>query len=35
MAIRADVRKIDNTGHYLAEEQPGAVITEMRKFLGP
>jgi len=34
-AIRADVRKIDNTGHYLAEEQPGAVITEMRKFLGP
>jgi len=29
------IRKIDNTGHYLAEEQPGAVITEMRKFLGP
>jgi pimeloyl-ACP methyl ester carboxylesterase len=28
------VRKIENTGHYLAEEQPAAVVVELRAFFG-
>lgn len=33
-ATDVQLRKIENTGHYLAEEQPDAVVTELRKFLG-
>jgi pimeloyl-ACP methyl ester carboxylesterase len=31
-AIDVQVRKIADSGHYLDEEQPGAVVAELRKF---